>query len=66
MYRKWTQQGVSSVIAALANNKLKKHRARVRDAFGKCTKEAKNINMQAICVQRLENGDFAPIIVLGK
>ncbi|CAD5218193.1 unnamed protein product [Bursaphelenchus okinawaensis] len=63
LYQKWTEQGMSSVIAALAHTKLKKHRAHVRKMFGECTKNAKDISSQAKCVEKLDNGDFTPILV---
>lgn len=57
---RWSEQSVSSVIAALADQRLRTHRATVRRAFGDCTRKAADVQQQALCFQRLERGDFTP------
>ncbi|KAI6195636.1 hypothetical protein M3Y94_01010500 [Aphelenchoides besseyi] len=53
MYQKWVDTGLSSIMAAVANKKIKKHRSSVANKFGKCSNEADTVPKQARCVSKL-------------
>ncbi|KAI6226349.1 Protein CBR-MLT-10 [Aphelenchoides fujianensis] len=53
IYQKWVDTGLSSLMAAVANKRLKRHRRAVITKFGECSRVANSVPLQARCVSRL-------------
>ncbi|KAI6174680.1 hypothetical protein M3Y97_01017500 [Aphelenchoides bicaudatus] len=55
---KWVDTGLSSIMSALANKKLKKHRREVISKFGECSHGADSVTKQAKCLSKLLNNQI--------
>ncbi|CAD5210618.1 unnamed protein product [Bursaphelenchus okinawaensis] len=53
MYQKWTDTGISSLLSAVAQKKLKRQRRSVAKAFGMCSSEATTLTKHAKCLSKL-------------
>ncbi|KAI6238496.1 hypothetical protein M3Y99_00673100 [Aphelenchoides fujianensis] len=53
IYQKWVDTGLSSLMAAFANRKLKKHRSVVATKFGRCSSKADSVPKHAKCIRNL-------------
>ncbi|CAD5214283.1 unnamed protein product [Bursaphelenchus xylophilus] len=58
MYQKWMDTGMSSLLSAIANKKLKKHRKSTSDKFGECSSKADDVIKQAKCLKKLLKHKF--------
>ncbi|CAD5210614.1 unnamed protein product [Bursaphelenchus okinawaensis] len=60
MYQKWVDTGISSLMSAIANHKLKRQRRTVIQEYGQCSSKATNIPKHATCLTKLLNNKFKP------
>ncbi|CAD5214285.1 unnamed protein product [Bursaphelenchus xylophilus] len=58
MYQKWMDTGMSSLMSAVANKKLKRHRKSTADKFGECSSKADDVIKHAKCLKKLFNHKF--------
>ncbi|CAD5213606.1 unnamed protein product [Bursaphelenchus xylophilus] len=53
MYQKWVDTGLSSLMSAVANHKLKRQRRSVIQKYGECSSSATDIPKHAKCLTKL-------------
>ncbi|CAD5210616.1 unnamed protein product [Bursaphelenchus okinawaensis] len=58
MYQKWAETGMSSLMGAIANHKLKRQRKAIIQKFGECSAKATDIPKHATCLTRLLNDEI--------
>ncbi|CAD5213610.1 unnamed protein product [Bursaphelenchus xylophilus] len=60
MYQKWIDTGLSSLMSAIANQKLKRQRRTVIQQYGQCSAKATDIPKHAKCLTKLLNDEIKP------
>ncbi|CAD5213604.1 unnamed protein product [Bursaphelenchus xylophilus] len=58
MYQKWVDTGLSSLMSAVANHKLKRQRRSIVRKYGECSSSATDIPKHARCLTKLLNNEI--------
>ncbi|CAD5213614.1 unnamed protein product [Bursaphelenchus xylophilus] len=62
VYQKWAETGLSSLMSAVANHKLKRQRKSISKKYGECSSGATDIPKHARCLTKLLNNQIKPEI----
>ncbi|CAD5213602.1 unnamed protein product [Bursaphelenchus xylophilus] len=60
IYQKWVDTGLSSLMSAIANHKLKRQRRSVIQKYGECSSSATDIPKHARCLSKLLKNEIKP------